>query len=90
MRSLKAGDDLDEQVFGWNTTCMFNIAAVSDFNMGAMENKGLNVLRRKTCWCGAGTANDGDFLGIELAIATRHSITGTAIASPVVTGSSCR
>ena len=57
-RSLKKAMRWDEEVFGLEYDLdVFNIVAVSDFNMGAMENKGLNVFNTKIR---AGQARDGD------------------------------
>ena len=48
MESLKRSMKWDEEVFGREYDLdLFNIVAVSDFNMGAMENKGLNVFNTK-------------------------------------------
>ncbi len=48
MKALKTSMKWDEDVFGLEYDLdVFNIAAVSDFNMGAMENKGLNVFNTK-------------------------------------------
>jgi aminopeptidase N len=48
MESLKASMRWDEKAFGREYDLdVFNIVAVSDFNMGAMENKGLNVFNDK-------------------------------------------
>jgi len=45
---LEEGDALDEEVFGLEYDLdVFNIVAVSDFNMGAMENKGLNIFNTR-------------------------------------------
>jgi len=73
MRSLKTAMKWDEDVFGLEYDLdVFNIAAVSDFNMGAMENKGLNVFNTKYILARAGTATDGDFQGIESLIAHEY------------------
>ncbi len=50
----------------------FNIVAVSDFNMGAMENKGLNVFNTKYVLADEDTATDGDFDGVEGVIAHEY------------------
>ncbi|HBC14670.1 MAG TPA: aminopeptidase N, partial [Erythrobacter sp.] len=48
MESLKRSMRWDEEVFGREYDLdLFNIVAVSDFNMGAMENKGLNIFNTK-------------------------------------------
>src|SRR6185437_11840632 len=70
MRSLKKSMAWDEEVFGLEYDLdVFNIAAVSDFNMGAMENKGLNVFNTKYVLAKPETATDGDYQGIESVIA---------------------
>ncbi len=82
MRSLKTAMKWDEDVFGLEYDLdVFNIAAVSDFNMGAMENKGLNVFNTKYVLARPGTATDGDFLGIESVIAHEyfHNWTGNRV-----------
>jgi aminopeptidase N len=82
MRSLKAAMTWDEEVFGLEYDLdVFNIAAVSDFNMGAMENKGLNVFNTKYVLARPGTATDSDFLGIESVIAHEyfHNWTGDRV-----------
>ncbi|HVC63331.1 MAG TPA: aminopeptidase N [Acetobacteraceae bacterium] len=82
MRSLKAAMKWDEDVFGLEYDLdVFNIAAVSDFNMGAMENKGLNVFNTKYVLARPGTATDGDFQGIESVIAHEyfHNWTGNRV-----------
>jgi aminopeptidase N len=57
------------------------IVAVSDFNMGAMENKGLNVFNDKYVLASADTATDGDYAQIEAVIAHEyfHNWTGNRI-----------
>ena len=66
MDSLKRSMKWDEETFGREYDLdLFNIVAVSDFNMGAMENKGLNVFNTKYVLADADTATDGDFDGIE-------------------------
>ena len=82
MRSLKTAMKWDEDVFGLEYDLdVFNIAAVSDFNMGAMENKGLNVFNTKYVLARPGTATDGDFQGIESVIAHEyfHNWTGNRV-----------
>ncbi|TMM48121.1 aminopeptidase N [Qipengyuania marisflavi] len=66
MESLKRSMKWDEEVFGREYDLdLFNIVAVSDFNMGAMENKGLNVFNTKYVLADQETATDGDFDGVE-------------------------
>ncbi len=82
MRSLKAAMAWDEQVFGLEYDLdVFNIAAVSDFNMGAMENKGLNVFNTKYVLARPETATDADYEGIESVIAHEyfHNWTGNRV-----------
>ena len=82
MRSLKTSMRWDEDVFGLEYDLdVFNIAAVSDFNMGAMENKGLNVFNTKYVLARPETATDGDYQGIEAVIAHEyfHNWTGNRV-----------
>jgi aminopeptidase N len=82
MRSLKSSMRWDEEVFGREYDLdVFNIAAVSDFNMGAMENKGLNVFNTKYVLAKPETATDGDYQGIEGVIAHEyfHNWTGDRV-----------
>jgi aminopeptidase N len=60
---------------------VFNIVAVSDFNMGAMENKGLNIFNDKYVLASPETATDTDYLLIEAIIAHEyfHNWTGNRI-----------
>jgi aminopeptidase N len=82
MRSLKTSMKWDEDVFGLEYDLdVFNIAAVSDFNMGAMENKGLNVFNTKYVLARPETATDSDYQGIETVIAHEyfHNWTGNRV-----------
>ena len=82
MDSLKRAMRWDEEKFGREYDLeIFMIVAVSDFNMGAMENKGLNVFNDKYVLASADTATDGDFAGIEAVIAHEyfHNWTGNRI-----------
>jgi aminopeptidase N len=82
MRSLKTSMTWDEEVFGLEYDLdVFNIAAVSDFNMGAMENKGLNVFNTKYVLARPETATDTDYEGIETVIAHEyfHNWTGNRV-----------
>ena len=82
MRSLKKSMRWDEDVFGLEYDLdVFNIAAVSDFNMGAMENKGLNVFNTKYVLAKPETATDSDYEGIETVIAHEyfHNWTGNRV-----------
>ena len=72
----------DERAYGREYDLdVFNIVAVSDFNMGAMENKGLNVFNDKYVLASAETATDDDYAGIEGVIAHEyfHNWTGNRI-----------
>ena len=82
MHALKESMAWDERVFGLEYDLdVFNIAAVSDFNMGAMENKGLNVFNTKYVLARPETATDGDYEGIERVIAHEyfHNWTGNRV-----------
>ena len=69
MASLKAAMDWDERVYGREYDLdQFNIVAVSDFNMGAMENKGLNIFNTAYILADQETATDADFDGIALVV----------------------
>jgi aminopeptidase N len=62
MASLKLAMDWDEKVYGREYDLdLFNIVAVSDFNMGAMENKGLNIFNSAYVLADQETATDADF-----------------------------
>jgi aminopeptidase N len=66
MASLKKSMTWDEERFGREYDLdVFNLVAVSDFNMGAMENKGLNIFNTKYVLARPDTATDVDFAGIE-------------------------
>ncbi len=82
MESLKASMRWDETAFGREYDLdVFNIVAVSDFNMGAMENKGLNVFNDKYILARPDTATDQDHINIEAIIAHEyfHNWTGNRI-----------
>ncbi len=82
MASLKASMKWDEDKYGLEYDLdVFNIAAVSDFNMGAMENKGLNVFNTKYVLARPDTATDADYEGIESVIAHEyfHNWTGDRV-----------
>ncbi len=73
MESLKKSMRWDEEVFGREYDLdLFNIVAVSDFNMGAMENKGLNIFNTKYVLADPDTATDGDFDAVEGVIAHEY------------------
>ena len=82
MDSLKRSMLWDEKVYNCEYDLdVFNIVAVSDFNMGAMENKGLNIFNDKYVLASAQTATDTDYAGIESVIAHEyfHNWTGNRI-----------
>ena len=82
MDALKRSMSWDEEVFGREYDLdIFNIVAVSDFNMGAMENKGLNIFNDKYVLADDETATDADFANIEAIIAHEyfHNWTGNRI-----------
>jgi aminopeptidase N len=69
MRSLKNSMRWDEQAFGREYDLdLYMIVAVSHFNMGAMENKGLNVFNTKFVLASEETATDTDYENIEAVI----------------------
>lgn len=82
MRSLKRAMQWDEEVFGLEYDLdIYMIVAVDDFNMGAMENKGLNVFNSKFVLARQDTASDDDFVNIEAVIAHEyfHNWTGNRV-----------
>jgi aminopeptidase N len=82
MDSLIRSMRWDEQVYGREYDLdVFNIVAVDDFNMGAMENKGLNIFNSKYVLASPETATDEDFARIEAIIAHEyfHNWTGNRI-----------
>jgi aminopeptidase N len=82
MQSLKNSMRWDEEVFGREYDLdIFNIVAVDDFNMGAMENKGLNVFNTKYVLANPQTATDNDYRDIEGVIAHEyfHNWTGNRV-----------
>ena len=82
MLALKTSMRWDEEVYGREYDLdVFNIAAVSDFNMGAMENKGLNVFNTKYVLARPETATDNDYQGIETVVAHEyfHNWTGNRV-----------
>jgi aminopeptidase N len=82
MDSLKKSMRWDEETFGLEYDLdVFNIVAVSDFNMGAMENKGLNVFNTRYVLAKPETATDTDYQGIEAVIAHEyfHNWTGNRV-----------
>ncbi len=69
MECLKHAMRFDEEVFGleYDLSC-YMIVAVDFFNMGAMENKGLNIFNTTTCFADEKTATDDNFLRVETVI----------------------
>ena len=82
MDSLKRAMVWDEKRFGREYDLeQFNIVAVSDFNMGAMENKGLNIFNDRLVLASGDTATDAQFEAIESVVAHEyfHNWTGNRI-----------
>lgn len=82
LESLKKAMRWDEETFGLEYDLdIFMIVAVSDFNMGAMENKGLNVFNDKYILANPETATDADYGFIEAIIAHEyfHNWTGNRV-----------
>ena len=82
MEALKASMRWDEDVYGREYDLdVFNIVAVDDFNMGAMENKGLNIFNSSCVLASPETSTDANFERIEAIIAHEyfHNWTGNRI-----------
>ncbi|MBI6630126.1 aminopeptidase N [Pontibaca salina] len=82
MSALKRAMQWDEQVYGREYDLdVFNIVAVDDFNMGAMENKGLNIFNSSAVLASPETSTDANFERIESIIAHEyfHNWTGNRI-----------
>ena len=82
MEALKKSMKWDEDVYGRAYDLdVFNIVAVDDFNMGAMENKGLNIFNSSAVLASPETATDGNFERIEAIVAHEyfHNWTGNRI-----------
>lgn len=82
MQSLKKAMRWDQEVFGLEYDLdRYMIVAVDDFNMGAMENKGLNIFNSKYVLTSPETATDQDYLGVEGVIAHEyfHNWTGNRV-----------
>jgi aminopeptidase N len=82
MESLKRAMRWDEEVYGLEYDLdTFMIVAVDDFNMGAMENKGLNIFNSKLVLADPETATDADYHAIEGVIAHEyfHNWTGNRV-----------
>ncbi|MGX9695848.1 aminopeptidase N [Janthinobacterium lividum] len=82
MQSLKNSIRWDEERFGLELDLdRFMIVAVGDFNMGAMENKGLNIFNTKYVLANARVATDVDYAGIEAVVGHEyfHNWTGNRV-----------
>ncbi|MEX6505598.1 aminopeptidase N [Jiella sp. M17.18] len=82
MDALKRSMRWDERRFGREYDLdVFNVVAIADFNMGAMENKGLNVFNHKYVLLDSDIATDSDYAGVETVIAHEyfHNWTGNRI-----------
>ena len=82
MDALKRSMAWDEERYGLEYDLdIFNIVAVGDFNMGAMENKSLNIFNSKLVLASPETATDGDYEAIESVIAHEyfHNWTGNRV-----------
>ncbi len=80
--SLKKAMQWDEDTYGLEYDLdTYMIVAVDDFNMGAMENKGLNVFNSKCVLASPETATDADYMSIEAVIAHEyfHNWTGNRV-----------
>jgi aminopeptidase N len=80
--SLQKAMKWDEDTFGLEYDLdLYMVVAVDDFNMGAMENKGLNVFNTKYVLANPQTATDDDYLGIEGVIGHEyfHNWTGNRV-----------
>jgi len=82
MQSLKKAMKWDEEKFGREyDLSTYMIVAIEDFNMGAMENKGLNIFNASLIFADLATSTDQDFLSIESVVAHEyfHNWTGNRI-----------
>ncbi len=82
MQSLKRAMKWDEDRFGLEYDLdIYMVVAVDDFNMGAMENKGLNVFNSKLVFASPETATDNDYINIEAVIGHEyfHNWTGNRV-----------
>jgi len=82
MKSLKESMLWDEEKYGREYDLeIYNIVAVDSFNMGAMENKGLNIFNSAYVLANEDTATDANFMGIQSVIAHEyfHNWTGNRI-----------
>src|SRR3954466_3541690 len=73
MEALKSSMKWDEEVYGREyDLAVFNIVAVSDFNFGAMENKGLNIFNSRYILADPDTATDADFDAVAGVVAHEY------------------
>ncbi|MGZ9108341.1 MAG: aminopeptidase N [Micavibrio sp.] len=82
MECLKAAMKWDEQVYGREYDLdLFNIVAVSYFNMGAMENKSLNIFNTKCVLANPKTQTDADFKSVDRVVPHEyfHNWTGNRV-----------
>ena len=82
LESLKSSMRWDEEVFGLELDLdQYMIVAVGDFNMGAMENKGLNIFNTKYVLARADTATDLDYMMLDRVVAHEyfHNWTGNRV-----------
>ncbi|MDP2152773.1 MAG: aminopeptidase N [Methylotenera sp.] len=82
MQSLKKSMKWDEEKYGREYELdLFNIVAVSDFNMGAMENTSLNIFNTALVLAHQETATDSDFMSVEGVVAHEyfHNWTGNRV-----------
>ncbi len=82
LASLQAAMKWDENTYGLEYDLdIYMIVAVNDFNMGAMENKGLNVFNSKYVLAKPSTATDDDYEGIESVVSHEyfHNWTGNRV-----------
>ncbi len=82
MDALKRSMRWDEEKYGLEYDLdLFNIVAINDFNMGAMENKSLNVFNAKYVLANPQTATDDDYANIEAIVAHEyfHNWTGNRV-----------
>ena len=82
MDALKTSMKWDEENYGREYDLdLFNIVAVDDFNMGAMENKGLNIFNSSYVLAKAETTTDDNFEAVEAVIA-HESVSYTHLTLP--------
>ena len=80
MKSLKQSMKWDEDRFGLEYDLdSFNIVAVDDFNMGAMENKSLNIFNTKYVLASSDTATDTDYHNIQRVIGHEYLLSSLSV-----------